>query len=79
MEITATEKNNEKRMKGIEDSLKEFWDNIKCINIHIIGIPEGKEREKKPENTFEETLAKTLPNMGKETLKLRKHRESHTG
>ena len=33
MEITAREQNKEKRMKGIEDSLRDLWDNIKCTNI----------------------------------------------
>ena len=46
VEITAAEQNKEKRMKRIEDSLKDFWDNIKHNNIHIIGVPEGEEREK---------------------------------
>ena len=27
-------------MKRNEDSLKDLWNNIKCINICIIGIPE---------------------------------------
>ena len=33
-------------MKRNEDSLRDLWDNIKCNNIHIIGVPEGEEREK---------------------------------
>ena len=40
MEITAEEKNKEKRMKRIEDSPRDFWDNIKRTNIRIIGVPE---------------------------------------
>ena len=39
LEITTTEQNKEKRMKRIEDSLRELWDNIKCTNIQIIGVP----------------------------------------
>ena len=42
VEITAMEKNKEKRMKRNEDSLRDFWDNIKCTNIRIIGLPEGE-------------------------------------
>ena len=38
-----------------------------------------KRREKGPEKIFEEIVAENFPNMGKETLKSRKHRESHTG
>ena len=44
-EITAMKQNIEKRMKRNEDSLRDLWDNLKCTNIHIIGVPEGEERE----------------------------------
>ena len=47
MGITATEQNIEKRMKRNEDSLGDLWDNIKCTNTCIIGVPEGEERETK--------------------------------
>ena len=50
VEITAEEQNKEKRMKRIEDNLRDLWDNIKCTNIHIIGVPEGEERERTREN-----------------------------
>ena len=33
VKITATEQNKEKRMKRIEDSLRDVWDNIKCTSI----------------------------------------------
>ena len=56
VEITTTEQNKEKRMKRIEDSLRDLWDNIKCANIRIIGVPEGEEREKGPEKIFEEII-----------------------
>ena len=56
VDITTAEQNKEKRMKRIEDSLRELWDNIKCNNIHIIGVPEGEEREKGPEKVFEEIM-----------------------
>ena len=39
LEITAAEQNTEKRMKRNEDSLRDLWKNIKCTNIHIIGVP----------------------------------------
>ena len=41
VEFTAPEQNNEKRMKRNEDSLRDLWDNVKCTNIRIIGIPKG--------------------------------------
>ena len=43
VEITATEQSIEKRMKRNEDSLRDFWDNIKGTNIHIIRIQEKRE------------------------------------
>ena len=45
VEITAMEQNKEKRTKRNEDSIRDFWDNIKCINIRIIGVPEEEEKE----------------------------------
>ena len=46
MEITTAEQNKEKRMKRIEDSLRDLWDNIKHTNIQIIGVPEEEEKKK---------------------------------
>ena len=46
-EITTAEQNKEKRMKKIEDGLRDLWDIIKCTNILIIGVPEREERERK--------------------------------
>ena len=66
VKFTATEQNKEKRMKRNEDSLRELRDNIKRNNIHIIGVPEGEEREKGPEKIFEEIIVENFPTMGKE-------------
>ena len=73
IEITNAEQKKEKRMKRNEDSLRELWDNLKNTNIYITGVPEGEEREKGPEKIFEEIRAENVPNMGKESLKSRKH------
>ena len=35
VEITTTWQNKEKRMKRIEDSLRDIWDNIKCTNKEL--------------------------------------------
>ena len=48
VEFTAAEQNKEKRMKGNEDSLRDLWNNIKCNNIRIIGVPEEKRERKDP-------------------------------
>ena len=66
VEFTAAEQNKEKIMKRNEDSLRDLWDNIKCNNIRIIGVPEGEEREKGPQKIFEEIIVKNFLNMGKE-------------
>ena len=66
VEFTVVEQNKETRMKRNEDSLRDLWDNIKHTNIHIIGVPEGEEREKRPEKIFEEIIVENFLNMGKE-------------
>ena len=33
VEFAATEQDKEKRLKRNEDSLRDLWDNIKCIDI----------------------------------------------
>ena len=40
VEITTAEQNREKKMKRIEDRLRDLWDNIKHTNIRTIGVPE---------------------------------------
>ena len=64
VELTAAEQTKEKRMKRNENSLRDLWDNIKCNNICIIGVPEGEERKKGPEIIFEEIIVKNFPNKG---------------
>ena len=80
VEITTTEQNKEKRIKRIEDSLRELWDNIKCTNIQIIGVSEEEENKKGTEKIFEEIMVENFPNMGKEIAnQVQEQRESHTG
>ena len=50
MEISDVEEKREKRLKTNEESLRELCDNIKRTNIHIIGVPEGEEREETEKN-----------------------------
>ena len=79
VEITSEEQNKVKRMKGTEDSLRDLWDNIKCTNIQIIGISEEEEKNKEYEKIFEEIIVENFPNMEKEIVKCKRHKESHTG
>ena len=60
MEITKTGKQTESQMKKHESNIRDPWDNIKWANLHMIGIPEGKEKEKGIENIFEEIMAGQL-------------------
>ena len=53
-------------MKRIEDSLRDFWDNIKHTNIQITGVPAEEEKKKGSEKISEEIIVKNIPNKGKE-------------
>ena len=71
-----SEQRKEKRIRQNENSLKELWDNIKCTNICIIGVPEGEEKDKGAENQLEEIIAENIPNLRTETdIQVQKHRE----
>ena len=59
MEITTTEQNKEKRMKRIEDSRRDLWDNIKHTNIRIIGVSEEEEKKKELKNYVKRLWLKT--------------------
>ena len=68
VEITSEEQSKVKRMKKTEDSLRDLWDNMKCTNIRIIGVPEEEEKKKGYEKNFEEILVENFPHMEKETV-----------
>ena len=67
VEITSEEQNKVKRMKRAKDSPRDLWDNIKCTNIGIIGVPE-EEKKKGYEKFFEKIIAENFPNMEKEIV-----------
>ena len=50
-------------MTRTEDRLRDLWDNIKCTNIQIIGVPEEEEKKKRYEKNFEEIIVENFPNM----------------
>ena len=68
VEITSEEQNKVNRMKRTEDSLRDLWDNIKCTNIQIIGVPEEEGKKKGYENIFEEIMVENVPNVEKEIV-----------
>ena len=45
-EIMGEEQNKGKGKKRIEESLRDIWDNIKCTNIRVIGVPEEEEKRR---------------------------------
>ena len=55
-------------MKRTEDSLRDLWDNTKCTNILIIGLPEKEEKKKWFEKIFEEIIVENFLNMEKEIV-----------
>ena len=69
VEINEAERKKEKkkRIKRNEDNLRDLWDNVKCPNIRIIGVPE-EDKKKDHEKTLEEIIAENCPKMGKEIV-----------
>ena len=65
VEINTAEQKKEKRMKRIKDNLRDIWDNIKCTNIRIIGVPEEEEKKKGTEKIFEEIIVENGKLYGK--------------
>ena len=55
-----------KRIKGNEDNLRDLWDNVKCTNIRIIGVPEDEDKKKGYEKILEKIIVENFPKMGKE-------------
>ena len=68
LEITSEEQNKVKTMKRTKDSVRHLWDNIKCTNIRITGVPEEEEKNKGYEKIFEEIIVENFPNMEKEIV-----------
>ena len=56
---------NQDLKKKNEGKFRNLWDNFKCTNIQIIGVPGGEEKEQEPENLLEKTM-ENLPNLSKE-------------
>ena len=54
-----------KMVKITGHSLTDFWDNINCTIIQIIGIPEEEEKKKGYKKIFEEIIVENFPNMEK--------------
>ena len=70
VEISSEEQNKVKRMKRTDDSLRDLWDHIKCINIQLQGVPEEEEKKKGYEKIFEEIIVENFPNIEKKIVNL---------
>ena len=46
VEINEAERKKVKWGKKNEDNLRDLWDNVKCPNIRIIGVPEEDDKNK---------------------------------
>ena len=57
-------------MKEHESNIRDLLDSIKWANLHIIGIPEGKEKEKGIENLLEEIMSENFPNLKETVIKI---------
>ena len=55
-----------KRILKNEYNLRDLWDNVKCPNVQIIGIPE--EDKKKGHEKILEIIVENFLKMGKEIV-----------
>lgn len=64
---------NRKKERSLknEDSLRDFWNNIKFTNIHTIGVPDKRKNGKK---SFEEIITENFFNLRKMIFRPRRHR-----
>ena len=66
VKINEAERKRRKNNKRNENNLRDPWDNVKCPNIRIIGVPEEEEDKKKDhEKILEEIIVENFPKMGK--------------
>ena len=62
------QREKKKRIKRNEDNIRDLWDNVKCPNIQIIGVPEEEDKKKGHEKIFEEIIVENFHKMGKKIL-----------
>ena len=66
MELTQTERQNEKWTLKRKETLWDCWDSIKCNKIHIIVLSEEKEKEKNAPQINWRNSGWKCPYLGKE-------------
>ena len=62
--INEAERRKEKIIKRNEDNLRHLWDNVKCPNIRIIGVPEEEDKKKDHEKILEKIIFENFPKNG---------------
>ena len=65
VEINESERKKEKRIKRNEKNLRDLWDNVKCPNILIIGVPEEEDIKKDHEKILEEIIVENFLKWGR--------------
>ena len=68
VEISGAERKKEKRIKRNEDNLRDLWNNVKCPNIQIIGVPEEEDKKKGHEKILKEIITENFPKIVKEIV-----------
>ena len=63
-EDTPPQKQEDKRIQKVGDSVRNLWDNFKQTNIRIMGAP--GEREQDTKNILEEIVTENFPHLVKE-------------
>ena len=58
------QREKKKRIKRNEDNIRDLWDNVKCPNIRIIGVPE-EDKEKGYKKILKEILVENFPKRGR--------------
>ena len=68
MECNQADQVREKKVKQNENRLRELSNTIKHNSIHIMEIPEGKERGKGATKLLEEIIAENFSSLRKEAV-----------
>ena len=68
VEINESERKKEKWIKRNENNLRDLWDNVKCPDIRITGVPGEEDKKKNHEKILEEIIVENFPKMGKEII-----------
>lgn len=62
-----------KKMKGNEQILRFLWDTFMHSNMHMMGVPDRKYREKGRESIFEEIMIQNTQIWWKTLIYMSKH------